>query len=84
MLPLFVVLFVTDQVAGQSQCPQVSASFKDDLDISSFAVSANRQSEDFKDDGNASDVDDDQCKLQRHLYIYLVMYTQPEPELHFF
>ena len=72
MLLLFVVLLVTHQVAGQSQCPHVAASFRDDLDISSFAVSAN-QPEGFKDDGNASDVDDDQCKLitTPSVYIYI-------------
>ena len=77
MLLLFVVLLVTHQVASQSQCPQVavsscSTSFRDDLDISSFAVSAN-QPEGFKDDGNASDVDDDQCKLitTPSVYIYI-------------
>ena len=60
MLILFVLLPVTHQVAGQLQCPQVPASFKDDLDIqSSFSVSADQP----EDDGNASDVDDDHCKL---------------------
>ena len=61
MLILFVLLFVTHQVAGQLQCPQVSASFRDDLDISSFSVSLD-QLEGVGDDWNASDLDDDQCK----------------------
>ena len=62
MLILFVLLLVTHQVAGQSQCPQVSASFRADLDISSFAVSLSiDQPEGIGDDGNASG--DDQCKL---------------------
>ena len=62
MLILFVLLLVTHQVVGQLQCPQVSASFRDDLNISSFSVSVD-QPEGVKDDGrNASDVDDDQCK----------------------
>ena len=61
MLILFALLLVTHQVAGQLQCPQVSASFSDDLDISSFSVSlAIDQPEGMEDDGNASD--DDQCK----------------------
>ena len=77
MLLLFVVLFVTDQAAGQSQCPQVSASFRDDLDISSFSVSEN-QPESFKDNGYASGVDGDQCKLittpSVYIYIYIYVY----------
>ena len=60
MLILFVVLFVTHQVAGQLRCPQVAASLRDDLDISSFSVLLD-QPEGIGDDGNASD--DDQCKL---------------------
>ena len=36
MLTLLVFLLVTHQVAGQLQCPQVAASFGDNLDLSSF------------------------------------------------
>ena len=60
MLILFVLLLVTHQVAGQLQCPQVSANSRDDLDFSSFSVLLD-QPEGMEDDGNASD--DDQCKL---------------------
>lgn len=36
MLTLLVFLLVTHQVTGQLQCPEVAASFGDDLDLSSF------------------------------------------------
>ena len=39
MLSLLVLLLVTHEVAGQLQCPQVAASFGEDLDLSSFSVS---------------------------------------------
>ena len=70
MLILFVLLLVTHQVAGQLQCPQVSASFKNDIDFSSFAVSlAIDQSEGMGVDGNASG--DDQCKSSVSMYTYI-------------
>ena len=69
MLILFMLLLVTHQVAGQLQCPQVSASFRDNpLDFSSFAVSlAIDQPEGVGVDGNASN--DYQCKSSVSMYI---------------
>ena len=39
MLTSLVLLLVMQLVTGQLQCPQVAASFGDDLDLSSFYVS---------------------------------------------
>ena len=60
MLILFVLILVTHQITCQLQCPQVSASPRDALDFSSFAVLLD-QPEGIGNDGNAND--DDQCKL---------------------
>ena len=75
MLLLFVVLLLTHQVAGQLQCPQVAASFRGDLNISSFSVSVYRPEGVCGDDRNVSNVD--QCKLiiTPSVYSYVCMYV---------
>ena len=64
MLILFVLcLLLTHQVASQLQCPQVSASFGDDLEFSSFSVLLD-QLESIGDDRNTSTLSGGtQCKL---------------------
>ena len=57
---ILLVLLLTHQVAGQLECPQVSASFGDDLDFTPFSVLLH-QPKDVADDGNASN--GGQCKL---------------------
>ena len=71
MLILFVLLLVTHQVAGQLQCPQVAASFRDNLDMSSFSVLADQPEGVGGDSGNPSDVEDDQCKLITTPTVYI-------------
>ena len=64
MLILIVLcLLLMHQVASQLQCPQVSASFGDDLDFSSFSVLLD-QPENVGDDRNSSALSDGaRCKL---------------------
>ena len=50
VLPLLLIL----RVAGQLQCPQVPASFEDDLNLSSFSVLLDQPERGVGDNGNAS------------------------------
>ena len=61
VLPLLLIL----RVAGQLQCPQVPASFGDDLDLSTFSVLLDQPEWGVGDNGNASGGghDTDQGKL---------------------
>ena len=60
---IVLCLLLSHQVASQLQCPQVSASFGDDLDFSSFSVLLD-QPESVGDDRNSSALSDGaQCKL---------------------
>ena len=67
MLVLFLLLLVrANQMAGQLQCPQVSSSFRGEVDLSSLSVFL-EQPEGIRDGGNASMSDEDQCKLTARL-----------------
>ena len=67
MLVLLVLLLVrANQMAGQLQCPQVSSSFRGEVDLSSFSVFL-KQPEGVRDGGNASMSDEDQCKSTARL-----------------
>ena len=59
VLPLLLIL----RVAGRLQCPQVPASFGDDLDLSSFSVLLDQPERGVGDNGNASGGGHDQGKL---------------------
>ena len=60
---IVLCLLLMHQVASQLQCPQVFASFGDDLEFSSFLVLLD-QLESVGDDRNASTLSDGaQCKL---------------------
>ena len=60
---IVLCLLLMHQVASQLQCPQVSASFGDDLDFSSFSVLLD-QPENVGDDRNSSALSDgSRCKL---------------------
>ena len=67
---MFMSLLIMHQAAGQLQCPQVSASFRDGLDFS-LSVSL-YQPEGVGDDGSVSE--DDQCKLITRLTVQLYVY----------
>ena len=67
VLPLLLMC----RVAGQLQCPQLPASFGDDLGLSSFSVLLD-QPEDVADNGNASD--GGQRKLQPEFNCYHRVY----------
>ena len=70
MLILFVLLLVTThQAAGHLQCPQVSCSFRGEIDLSSFSVLL-EQPEDVADGENVNMSDEDQCKLIARLTVH--------------
>ena len=69
MLVILIVLLLTYQVAGQLECPQVTAdSFGGDLDFGSLSAVLLHHPEGVADDGNANYDGDGQCKL--YLYSY--------------
>ena len=62
------------QVASQLQCPQVSAGFGDDLDVSSFSVMLD-QPENVGDDRNSNALSDGAgCKSVIIIYRYSIAF----------
>ena len=76
---MLIVLLLTHQVAGQFECPQVTAaSFGDDLDFTSFSAVLLDQPEGVVVDGSASD--GGQCKLYN--YVIICIYRPAMPSHH--